>query len=200
MLLIILGQSHFHKTPFSLPLPPPLSPVPSAQREISKCLLNEKKKCPGKSKEHSSGILNGNTISNWTCFLQKNHISWKLRSRRPDGKAWENSELFLLKPFPPEGPESKRKAFATNNWASVRGCGWHVSKASVGLWAVSNANIRERLVPGKCAHPETDPLAVRRRSQVSHQCRLLKGERPPGSGARRLKFSAGIWVSDQGFW
>lgn len=63
-------------------------------------------------------------------FLQKSHGSWKRLSRRPDGRAWESSELFLLKLFPLRGPEFKSKAFATNNWASVRGCGWQGSKAS----------------------------------------------------------------------
>lgn len=50
---------------------------------------------------------------------------------------------------------------------------------------------------GKCGHPEMEPLAMkRRRNQVSH-C-VGYGE-AAGPGARRLRFSAGIWVSDQGF-
>lgn len=98
-------------------------------------MVNEKKKEKEKAplasvQDHSLGILNENTIINWMCFLQKSHISWKLHSRRPDGRAWESSELFLLKLFPLKGPEFKSKAFATNNWASVRGCGWQGSKAS----------------------------------------------------------------------
>lgn len=109
----------------------------------------KKKKALARVQEHSLGILNGNTITDWICFLPKNDISWKLHSRCPDGKALENSELFLLKSFPLEGPEFKREACTTNNRASVRGCEWHASKASVGLWAVTNANIRERLLLGQ---------------------------------------------------
>lgn len=81
-------------------------------------------------------------------FLQKSHISWKLHSRRPDGRAWESSELFLLKLFPLRGPEFKSKAFATNNWASVRGCGWQGSKASWDLEQLLMQIEGKRLIRG----------------------------------------------------
>lgn len=104
-----------------------------------------------------------------------------------------------MKLFPPEGPEFKREAFAMNNWASVRGCGWRGSKALVGLGAVPNANIRDRLSPGgKCDHPEMEPLATRRRKKKQSATVWGCGE-AAGLGARRPGFSVGIWVSDQGF-
>ena len=120
-------------------LSPPSCPYIQPRAKINKSSSNEikkkkkKKKSPGESTRSLLRHIIGNTITNRICFLQKSHISWKLHSRRPDGKAWENSELFLLKPFPPEGPEFKREAFAMNNRASVRGCRWRGSKASVGL-------------------------------------------------------------------
>jgi hypothetical protein len=81
-------------------------------------------------------------------FLQKSHISWKLHSRRPDGRAWESSELFLLKLFPLRGPEFKSKAFATNNWSSVRGCGWLGSRASWDFEQLLMQIEGKRLIPG----------------------------------------------------
>lgn len=135
------------------------------------------------------------------CFLQKSHISWKLHSRRPDGKAGESSDLFLLKPFPPEGPEFKSEAFATNNWASVRGCGWHRSKASWDFEQLLMQIEGKRHPRGKCGHPEMEPLAVRRRENEVRRCMeiFLGLPRGPGLGVRRPPFSVGIWASDQGF-
>lgn len=60
----------------------------------------------------------------------------------------KSSELFLLKPFPPEGPEFKSEAFATNNRASVRGCGWHCSKASWDFEQLLMQIEGKRLIPG----------------------------------------------------
>lgn len=159
-----------------------------------------KKNILARVQDHSLGILNGNTITNWICFLQKSHVSWKLHSRHPDGKAGESWELFLLKPFPPEGPEFKREAFATNNWASVRRCGWHASKVLVGLWAVTNANRREDLSPGATVVTQKWSLwqqGEKTRSATargfSEGCGVASG-----LGVRRPRFSAGIWVLDQG--
>lgn len=96
-------------------------------------LAKKKKKIPGKSTRALLRHIKWEHNHQLNLFPSKEPYILELCSRRPDGKAWENSELFLLKPFPPAGPELKREALATDNWASVRGCGWHISKASVGL-------------------------------------------------------------------
>lgn len=65
-------------------------------------------------------------------------------------------------------------------------------------WAMQ---ISEKDLPqGKCGHPKMDPLAMRRRNQGSHQCGLLKGERPlalePGGLSSQLESGFQIKVSD----
>lgn len=53
---------------------------------------------------------------------------------------------------------------------------------------------------GKCGHPEVEPLATRRRrNQVSQPPHRAGYGEAAGPAARRPRFSAGIWVSDQGF-
>lgn len=137
-------------------------------------------------------------------FLQKSHISWKLHSRRPDGRAWESSELFLLKLFPLRGPEFKSKAFATNNWASVRGCGWQGSKASWDFEQLLMQIEGEKTYPrGQMWSPRNAAFGNRRRkrrlgSVLWGQCPgTLEGTQ---DFSQEVKALAGSWVSDKGFY
>lgn len=137
------------------------------------------------------------------CFLQKSHISWKLHSRRPDGRAWESSELFLLKLFPLKGPEFKSKAFATNNWASVRGCGWQGSKASWDFEQLLMQIEGKRLIPG--ANVVTQKCSLWQQKKKG-EVRLCAAGQSPGALERTRNFceeveaSAESWGADKDFY